>query len=134
MNEEHYQPDELIAPHWFIRFITGATAFVLAVGIPWASWQTYTLIVMTQQYSHLNGHYDLALKRIEKLEIDTISHSTQLQVVAATRFTSDDARLLVRSLEDRLGRLEDKLDRVQDDITQNLKEAGKAHTQSHKVP
>lgn len=100
-----------------VRLSAAVTTLVLTGGIPWASWITYTLIVISQQTLQIREHNDAALKRIERLEEQSTTHAAQLQVIAATRFTSEDARAMVKQFDDRMTRFELKIDQLSADVS-----------------
>lgn len=99
---------DLTIPSWF-QWITSLAITVMTVGgVPWASWVTYTLIVIQQRTERVEEHHI----RITSIERTLESHSAQFQVIAATRFTSEQGRIFQSSLE----RLDMKLDKLAADI------------------
>lgn len=83
-------------------------------GVPWASWVTYTLIQIQSQ--NPAATIDRNSRRIDAIREQVDQHSSQLQVIAATRFTAEQGRMLTSGLEVKIDRMADKIDATNRDL------------------
>ena len=99
-------------PGWFLKVMAACASLLTVGGIPWASWVTYTLIQIEARDDNTRSNQD----RIANLERAKQDHDARLAVIDATKFTSENARLLTTGIESRLDRLETKFDTLQRDF------------------
>ena len=95
-------------PNWFLYLMSTVATLMTAGGIPWATWVTYTLIVIQQDTKVVDAN----TQRITSLEVANQNSQTQFQVIAATRFTSEQGRVLQTGID----RLEMKVDTITKDL------------------
>lgn len=117
-------------PKWFLSIMGVVLTLVTVGGIPWAVWVTKTLIAIESTKAHI----DASSTRISSLEKSREEHATQLQVVAATRFTSEQARLMLTGTDAKLDRLESKLDASNRDLTDLRREFDRTFGKTKALP
>ena len=103
---------DLTLPSWFLRIMALCAGLLTAGGVPWAAWVTWAMIDLQSSAKAA----ETTVTRIAALERSQQDHVSQLQIVAATRFTSEHGRLLTAGLETRLDRLETKVDTTNTDL------------------
>lgn len=95
-------------PSWFLWTVS----VVGVIGLPWVIWTTGAIFSI--QYTR-----DIVMSNTARItDVDTAlrNHDAQLQVIAATRFTSADGRTLVLGVESKIDRLGEKIEQLQRDF------------------
>lgn len=96
----------IVLPKWFLVIGTGLFAVLSISFIPWSIWVTNAILQNTQMIERMHEHS----QRIDQLENKTNEHAAQLQVISATRFTSDHGEAIKLILETKMDRLSEKMD------------------------
>ncbi|MFI5404972.1 MAG: hypothetical protein ACHQ1D_00515 [Nitrososphaerales archaeon] len=100
-------------PSWFLWLISGTSALFTVTFIPWSSYITYSVFAHETQLALVKTQEP----RILALEKTTNEFMAQIQVLAATKFTADSARILTSAIETRLERMETKLDNTKEELS-----------------